>query len=110
MRGVIAGVLNSEALIGCDGAGRVLLPPTADKLDNSFVSMSRSTMTCCGVCSILMMVGEEQWGKENALLIKVRFIRQEIAGKKDRQILAPDGGFTCRTGILAITVAQDHLD
>ena len=69
---MIAGVLNVEETIDCDGVKRVLLSPTADMLDNSFVSISRSTMTCCGVYSILLMVEREQWGKGNALLVKER--------------------------------------
>jgi hypothetical protein len=69
---VIAGVLNVEETIVCDCVDCVLLFPTADILDNSFVRISRSTMTCCGVCSILLMAKKEQWGKGNALLVKER--------------------------------------
>jgi hypothetical protein len=60
---VIAGVLNVEETIDCDCVDRVLLFPTADILDNSFVRISRSTMTCCGVCSILLMAEKGTMGQ-----------------------------------------------
>ena len=75
-----AGVLNIEELVCCDGAVLVLLPPTADNTDKAFVSVSRSTMTCCGVCSILLMVRGGGWtmGQGKCVVGKVRFFDQDI--------------------------------
>jgi hypothetical protein len=80
-RGVIrvrAGVLNIEELVCCDGAVLVLLPPTADNTDNAFVSVSRSTMTCCGVCSILPMVRGGDNGAREMRCEQGKILRQDI--------------------------------
>jgi len=74
---VIAGVLNVEETIDCDCVDRVLLFPTADILDNSFVRISRSTMTCCGVCSILLMA---EGGNNGAREMRC-WLRRDKTGK-----------------------------
>ena len=73
-------------------------------LDNSFVSVSRSLMTCCGVCSILLMEGGKKNGaRGNALLMR----KDET---KDGHIKTPPylGEFTCRAGLMTPTAAQQH--
>ncbi len=86
-----AGVLNVEELISCDGTRLVLLPPTADKTDSASVRVSRSTMTCCGVCSILLMVrGVGTMGQGKCVVVKVRFLIKTSKARKDRQVLTPD--------------------
>jgi hypothetical protein len=91
---VSPGVLNIEELTGCDGTRLVLLPPTADKTDSAFVRVSRSTMTCCGVCSILLMVrgGERTMVQGKCVVGKVRFLIKTSKARQDRQVLTPDEG------------------